>query len=518
MSDKVVMLSATSDLPKPKNADLENELGFSLNLPFSMPYLNTDNEKLNEIFQTTLEDEPSIRQMIAMRRRDGQARALYRLIALPIRSAFRGSTFVPAKGGDKESKFIKDMFTLPVQSGGMSTSFSQAMAQMLMGIFDGFAAFEQVYQIPTTGPLKGKITLRKLAHRPAETITFLVDDNGGFAGFRQRIQFKGEAKDLPIPKDRAVYYAANEEERPYYGISYFQSAFYHYTHKVKLLYLAHLSAQHRAVGIRYGHIPKNASSIDIKNFKAMLADFGFAQAGILPPDFTIETTYPSTTVNFLELLNFHNSQMSKSVLAPFFDDAQGGPKSLVDFGKQSDAMFMMMLQTIMDELANIINTYLIPKFIDWNFASDKYPKFTWGTFTNEQKEMINTTFTALSTSGPSMNVSKDFFMELEKKLAEELGLEVDYAAVEAEVAKQKELQDQQFQQQSGDFNNFVTDVNSATGQQLGLPNDGSQLGYSPDGQPVPADQTVAPQDQGATTVTTEVKKPADPNAVPGGWK
>jgi phage gp29-like protein len=383
----------------------------------------------------------------------------------------------------------------------MSTSFGQSIAQMLMAIFDGFAAFEQVFHIPKSGPLAGKITLRKLAHRPAETVTFLVDDNGGFSGLRQRIQFKGETKDLFIPQERSLYYAANEEERQFYGVSYFQSAFYHYSHKVKLLYLAHLAAQHRAVGTRYGKVPPNASKTDLAAFKNMLADFGFSQAGIMPAGFEVETIYPGASANFLELMNYHNSQMSKSVLAPFFDDSQGGPQSLVDFGKQSDAMFLMMLQTIMDDIANIINNYLIPKFVDWNFKSDKYPTFKWGAFTDEQKEMINTTFSTLATSGPSMNASKDFFLEIEKKLAEELGLEVDYKKVEADMKAAAEAQAQQFGQQTNDFNSFVSDVNAATGQQFGLPQDNypteqvDEFGNPIDPNSVPTNQTLAPPNQ-----------------------
>jgi hypothetical protein len=69
--------------------------------------------------------------------------------------------------------------------------------------------------------------------------------------------------------------------------------------------------------------------------------------------------------------------MSKSVLAAFFDDSQGtgGDASLVDFGRQSDGLFLLMLQTIMGEIEEVINTQVIPKFIDWNFDG-KYPKFS----------------------------------------------------------------------------------------------------------------------------------------------
>jgi len=759
---------------QPKKADIGAEFGLRMNMPFATSWTPTQggfNGPSYELWRGEDENAPSISQLVDMRRTDGQARALYRLVTLPIRSALDGVTWTPAEGGEKEAEFVENMFTLPPNGGGMTSSLNRIVAEMLLAVFDGFAAFEQVYQVPDYGPNKGKIVLRKLAYRPADTVTFLLDDQGGFNGFRQRAYFKGQAIDVGIPRDRAFYFAVQEEERPFYGVSYFQSAFYHYdvkcltgdtmvplldgteesiaeiarrkqagedlwvysyadgkvvpgrvyaaentgqkptvkvtldngksfrctadhrvllrdgsyveagkldpgtslmplyrqtdtlgrteyeqvmhpgstqwqfthsmvadavygprefgevvhhrdinprnnhpdnlqrmqrgdhialhgqlmrdrwqdpaievvadmlgvsvptvrarvrevgyetwkefvqslgvppvpahgrsvkygievledavwrirqrgedvkfvtvqeeaglhapqvyrivrragfgsfvewrdsllsgavnhtvvsvepdgvedvydlqvpgaenfalssgifVHNCKLYYLAHLAAQHRAVGTRIGEVPPSASDIDRAKFKAALEDFGVMQAMIVPPGFKIDHQYPSSSFDFMQLINHHNSQMSKSVLASFFDDAQGGDKALVDFGKQSDALFLMGLQAIMADIAYAINTHLIPKFVDWNFGTSKYPTFTWGAFTDEQKEAITDTFSKLSTAGQAMTVSEDFMFELEKIMAEDLGLPVDYEKVEAERQKAKEVaaaQQQQF--------------------------------------------------------------------------
>jgi len=115
----------------------------------------------------------------------------------------------------------------------------------------------------------------------------------------------------------------------------------------------------------------------------------------------------------------------------------------VDFGRQSDALFLMALQAIMEDIAYVVNVHLIPKFVDWNFGSSKYPKFTWGAFTDEQKEAINETFNKLSTAGQTMTVSEDFMFELEKIMAEDLGLSVDYEKVAKEKEEAKALAKQQ---------------------------------------------------------------------------
>ncbi len=124
-----------------------------------------------------------------MRRMDGQARALYRLLTMPALAALKNCSVTPpdgAVGGTKESQFIHDMFFLPPAAGGMIWPFKRFIKQMLLSLFTGFSAWEIIPWQPKEGPLKGKYTLREIGWRPAETLTFLLDGQGGFNGFRQR--------------------------------------------------------------------------------------------------------------------------------------------------------------------------------------------------------------------------------------------------------------------------------------------------------------------------------------------
>jgi hypothetical protein len=152
-----------------------------------------------------------------------------------------------------------------------------------------------------------------------------------------------------------------------------------------------------------------------------------------PEGYEVELLKEGGSFDFLSYINHHNSQMSKSILAAFFDENQGtgGDASLVDFGKQTDSLFVMMLQTIMTEIASIINHYIIPRFIDWNFNSGKYPEFRWGPFTDDDKNAIQEVFTALS-GIQGGNFTPEFFRELEKKVSDKFGLEIDYETIERE--------------------------------------------------------------------------------------
>jgi predicted RNA binding protein YcfA (HicA-like mRNA interferase family) len=92
---------ATAEMATPKPRSLV-EIGFDDNMPFTEPYRGS-----HLVYKHS---EVTVQQLVRMRRTDGQARALYRLITLPIRAALQTATFVPAQveeGGEAEAEFIE---------------------------------------------------------------------------------------------------------------------------------------------------------------------------------------------------------------------------------------------------------------------------------------------------------------------------------------------------------------------------------------------------------------------------
>jgi len=455
--DKKTEDKKTEDKTAQKRSDVEDdrfgvELGVDSTMPFSTPFRpvqlgisKTPKEELQEVLHDESEEwGPTVRQLVAMRRMDGQARALYRLITLPIRAALTQATFVPAEDGDAEAEFIDQVFNTAPENGGMTVTFHRFMSQMLQGLFDGFAAFEKVFWIPEDGPLAGKTTLKKLGHRPSNTVTFVADKKGGFAGLRQRSVEAGKVIDVYIEPEYCFYYAAQEEERKFYGVSFFQSAFYHYDKKVKMYFTAHVAAQRAAVGTRIGTFPAGASKAARADFAAQLRNMALAQWMAMPEGYKVESLKEAGQVDFLAQINHHDSQMSKSILANFFDKDQGAGNnegSLVNFASPGDSMFLLMLRAIMDDIAAQINHYIIPQLIDLNFDGGKYPTFSWGNLTDEQKAAISTTFDKLAAAGQSLTITPEFMRELEKKVADEMGLEINWEEVDAREAEEKAAND-----------------------------------------------------------------------------
>lgn len=439
--------SKTTEIEKkPTIEALGMEIGTDSSLPFSTPFhavaattKGKVQDDLNEVMREDGEDlGPTVAQLVAMRRMDGQARALFNLLTLPMRAALKTSEFVADDDGEEEAEFITNVFTAPPNQGGMTVTFQRFMAQLLGALFDGFSAFEKVFWIPPKGPLEGKITLRKLAYRPSDTVTFVADKQGGYAGFRQRTHgLNGRPVDVYIDPDYSFYYAAQEQERKFYGVSFFQAAYYHYDKKIKLYFTAHMAAQRAAVGTRIGTVPSNASPAAKTEFRQALNNLIFAQSIMVPEGFEVDVQNENSNYDFLGMVNHHNNQMSKSILAGFFDQETGKGQaegSLVNFAQPGDDMFVLMLRTIMDEIANQINHYIIPQLIDFNFTNGKYPKFTWGKLTDEQKAAISATFDKLASAA---TVTPEFIRALEQHQADEFGIDVDWEAVEVREAEEK---------------------------------------------------------------------------------
>lgn len=386
-------------------------------------------------------------ELIYMLRRDGQARALLNLLTLPIRAAFTQSKWIEPDGGAaKETEFANNMWDLPSNAGGMRVSKSMFLRQTLLALAYGFSTFEIVRKYADTGPNKGKLVIDFMGYRDPRTVTFLVDDHGQFQGFRQVTNFSGRAVNVYIKPQDAWYFAANEEENPYYGVSYFEPAFQHYQAKRKLYYIGELAAQIAAVPGRIGKIPLSASPRQIDEFKRSLSNFAFNTAMVIPPNFEVDPMNNNSNFKFLELIDHHNTMMAGSIMAKFFQ--QEDRSVLIDNGKAdaSADLFVQMLEAIAAELSESWSTKLMPQFIDMNFGSGKYPIHKFAPLTDENKQAIMDLF-ELFIPATSLNVTPEFVRITEQKVAERLGYDMDWNDIEN---KEKEIAAKQQAQMEAD--------------------------------------------------------------------
>jgi len=418
---------------EPVFADFE-EMGVIDDLPFSGGFGANELVDVKEI---------TLQQIQTMRRKDGQARAIHRVLTLPLRTA--ALAVIPHGGpgdtgegaGEEEAELVKMALTEPLSRGGMSTSINKVLAHMGMALADGFAVFEKVWQVTS----EGKFTLRKLAPRGAETVKFILDENGGLEAVRQRVQWQGERIDVTIPSDKLLIYTAQHEENPWYGESYLLPAYYHYDKKHKLYYISHLAAQFHAIPGRIGTYPPQADKGDRKSFREQLAKMGFNTALTKPVGWEIDSFGGEGGMpDYEKLINHHDAMMAKSVLAHFIQLGTGSSSGSWALSEDQSDFFTIALEAILAEWSEVFTFYVAPQLVDFNFNSGAYPEIKFGPLSDQTRDVMAEVFKTLSAASQT-NVTPEFMFEIEKKIAEVIGLEIDYDALEEDFKRQKEMEE-----------------------------------------------------------------------------
>lgn len=397
----------------------------------------------------------TVDKLAEMTRKDGQAAALMRILTLPIKSAKWDIT------GDadmqREIDFVRENFTRPPHRGGMSTPMSYVIGHMAKAVRDGFSVFEKVWRIDEDGHIRYK----KLAPRASNTITFLTDEHGGFAGVRQRAFYKGKFYDVTIPPEKCLVYTVNKEENPLYGQSLLLPAYYHYDKKHKLYYIANLAYLVTAVPIRLGEIPEGMQEERpdlVAAFRQALADIGLNTAVTFPQGFKVDKFEAQRALaDFMPLINHHDLLMAKSVLSQFIELGTGGNSGAYALSRDHSDLFVVGLEGIMKEIADTITWYAIPDLIDYNFASGKYPRFEFEPLTDSTTRLLKDVFSEVMRAQEG-RVSDDFLLQLEREVAGQLGLEIDYDAVEAKRKAEMEMMREAQAQAAADLRNAVAKV------------------------------------------------------------
>ena len=398
----------------------------------------------DEIMKITPVAPQELLQMIDM---DGHARALFDTLRRPIlRNTKRAYVKPYAVGeGEDEAEFIYNNILKPRHLGGTEIPFTSTVAKMCMAFVTGFVAFEKVWDKPGTVVDDGLIRLRKLAPRDFSTINIMVDDKGMYDGIHQKASWRGRTIDRKVPKDKSCLYAINEEEDPLYGKSAFLPAYYHFDKKHKLYYVTHLALALGAVPPRISRAKPTVSDTDRKRFLMDMNAMGSNAAMILPDgieiDPAIQLPVAQTGLPYVEMIEHHNREMSKSLIAQFLDVGTGaGGGSGFSLSKNHMDFLVMSLEDRMNSMAEMYNNFIIPELIDWNFGTQNYPTLVFPPFTSDTRDLLFESFKAI-TAAREVPFSGEFMAELEKSVANELDFEVQDSAIEEHAAARIEQQE-----------------------------------------------------------------------------
>lgn len=401
----------------------DTEIGASGDLVFG----SFDGEELRN-------ESIKISQLKKMKENDGTVKALYNFLTLPI---LANTWRIVADENDKDevqAQLVKDNFQLPLHRGGMSTPFQLVLSQSIRAILEGFALFEKVYDIREDG----KIIYRKIAHRDSETITLLRDEKGGFGGAKQKFYTPTAGyNEVIIPVEKLFLYTYGKDTSFLYGESAFKAAYYHYDKKHKFYYLLGIQAQSSAVAPRIVRGPKDPESTDKEATQKAAGEFGVKTTIYIPDGFDIESYDTKRNMELLPVINHHNMEMSRSVMAQFM--MLGGENQSGSFALSKDQsdMFLMAIRGTMRDLESHINSYLIPDLHTLNFEKPYYSEFKFDDMTDTTQDMMKEVFNTIITKDPN-KLSDDFVDAITKDVASQLGIDIDELTKASENQEKKE--------------------------------------------------------------------------------
>ena len=371
-----------------------------------------------------------------MMRIDGQIGGLYRLLTIPLRGS-QVEIQRPNRRSNRETDFIENVLTRPYVEGGMVTQLETVVSTILRMIIDGWSPHEIVWDIRD-----GFVHVEKIDYRPISTIVPKLDKNNNLDGYEQDLSRidpqRGVAGKITIDASKVMHFVNSPEWNPIFGRSSFFQAYYHFEKKHKLYYISHIAAQINALRLRVIKTSEENEDL-ISKYVDLVSKLGFNSTINLPESVDLELL--DTGDNFpdvLPIIQHHDSQMAKSVLAQVMDVGVEGRTGSFNLSDTHFDIFIVNLQLMGNYIANVFNSVLIPKLIDWNFGTGYYPKIKFHPFDRQIKKQLFEVYIRLI-SAANLNVTPEFVLEIESAVAKTIGLNVEYANIEeyVEIFKEK---------------------------------------------------------------------------------
>jgi hypothetical protein len=433
-ADDVVELASTTvavrEAPEPSKELVQRAVDIERGTPFdntgllARPWTQLADD---EFLVTSMPEREWIEDVERMLKAGGQPAAVEKALSLPLRSA---NLTIEKPDGDKgQTEFVREVLYSSGQGDGMCPDLVGIVAQMAEAI----AKKKSFHEIEWTRRKDGKLAYSKVAWRPPQTcepIRALA--NGELLGFRQYIdsrvwsdpRFQRDVVTIGndrydqfgyvrIPKVRALVHVHGQHRDPMNGISDLAVTHWAWTlqQKILLMWATFLDGTSLPKVVAYGQdkpeATRNAATI------ASLRGSGVVgmirDAGLDPGLKLFETldTSGAGAAQFVEMVNYLEQQMTKSVLAGFLDLTSNATRGIGSYALSADqsGLFLTSRQAAAKELAATVTDQLIAPLVRVNFGSGAaIPRLVFEQMGQEQStlamQMLQQLGSAQNTSVP----------------------------------------------------------------------------------------------------------------------
>lgn len=356
---------AKRDLPVPKRKEIGDTGGIVL-----QGYIDSAeyNQELRGIRRIKVYNQ--------MRLGDATVQAALKAVKLPIEQA---RWRVEPAGDRRQDKKIaelveKELFDMPTRT------WQEMLQNILLYLDYGVMPFEVVYEIREEhdyGFDYPAIGLRKLAPRFPDTIDKWQLPGGG-AGIVQ-ITDKGT---FEIPMEKLVIFVNQKEGDNWEGVSILRSAYKHWFIKDKLYMIDAMATERQGLGIPYAEAPSGATPQDEDKIEEILKNMRANEKGYImyPAGWKvgIQNMEGGGIKNPTQMIQHHDRQITKNVLAQFLELGGGGSSGSWALSRDQSELFILSIESVARYVTDVANRYLVRKLVDFNFDDvSEYPELTY---------------------------------------------------------------------------------------------------------------------------------------------
>jgi hypothetical protein len=256
--------------------------------------------------------------------------------------------------------------------------------QDIMKMLDyGFAVMEPVFELrewapkrTTPGANRKQYTMiRKLAPRPANTISlFEYDNNGGPSQVTQQaIQADNSVVEKKLGIEKLLVFTFEGEGVNLEGQSVLRSAYEHWYYKQQLYKIDAIQKERHGIGVPDIELPAGYSANDKRIAHILGRNLRTNEYAYIvrPPGFKVGfAELKSVLTNALESATHHDLQIMKNILIQFIDPNASGSRA---GGVVSIDIFMKSMRYIASMVCSYVNQFLMPQIVGYNFDTDQFP-------------------------------------------------------------------------------------------------------------------------------------------------
>lgn len=295
--------------------------------------------------------------------------------------------------------------------GGMSAPFSYTLEDILHFFEDGYAVPEKVHELREwTPPGEGRNTktytmLKKLAIRPVTTIKEIqYDDNGGpVAVVQNAVRAGGKTEEVTLPISKCVIFTFARNGGDLTGKSLLRTAYSHWYYKNHMYKVDAIQKERHGIGVPYGKLMPGFTDETKKVLRVMLRNLRSNQESFIIELPNMEVGFKELSGQPVDVLSsavHHNAMILMNVLAQFLvQGMEGSSGSRATGGTQSD-IFMKTLRFVANYICEMINMYVIPELVVWNYKTTSFPKLKVRNIGETRDlQMLGSALSGLFTSG-----------------------------------------------------------------------------------------------------------------------